>query len=125
MYGHVADMPSSGTFRSHPPKTGSQYPMRSRLSATASLRKKKVDQVHMRLEADDARGVRDEIRERVDVVEIELSIPVVDDVFHAADVDAHGLDDLLDRRSDVRRRVVAVDPQPRLRRLDDAGIVER
>src|SRR5579863_3770463 len=125
MYGQVADMPSSGTLRSQPPKTGSQYPMRRCRSATGRLREQVIGEIDVRVKANDLGCVSDKVRERVDVVEVELAIAVIDDVFDPADVDAHALDDAFDGRPQVGRRVIPVDPQAGLRRFDHAGAVER
>ena len=53
-----------------------------------------------------------------------MSIPVVNHVFDAADVDAGGLDDSLDGRYHVRRRMVAFHLQTRLGRFHYTRVVQ-
>jgi hypothetical protein len=55
----------------------------------------KIDQAHIWIEADDARCVGHEVRQRVDVVEDGATVAVVDDLFDAADIDAAHSDNFL------------------------------
>ena len=55
----------------------------------------KIDQLDMRIEADDAGGIGHEVRQRVDVVEDGAAVAIVYDVFHAADIDSGRSDDFL------------------------------
>ena len=48
----------------------------------------KIDQLFVRIEADDARSVRYEIRKGVDIVVNATPIPIVDHGFDPADVNA-------------------------------------
>ena len=69
--------------------------------------------------------VGDEVRERVDVVVVDLAVAIVDEVLDAADVDAGGLHDALDRVDDLGRRRVALDVQAGLGGFEHAGGAER
>ena len=87
-YCQVVSICSSSTLRSHPPKTGSQYPYR--ISA-ASFFAQKVDQPTKGSKPTTLRPVGHKIGKRVDVVKVELSIAIVDDVLDAAYFDVRRL----------------------------------
>ena len=55
----------------------------------------KIDQLDMRIEADDARGIGHEVRQRIDVVEDGSAVAVIYHVFHAADIDSGRRNDFL------------------------------
>ena len=55
-----------------------------------------VDEVRPRIEADHVPRVGDEVRQRVDVVEVVLAVAIVDEVLDAADVEAGEPRDALD-----------------------------
>ena len=63
----------------------------------------KIDQAHIWIEADDARCVGHEVRQRVDIVESGATVALVDDVFDAADIDAAHSDNFLDRIDQAAR----------------------
>ena len=72
-----------------PPGTGLR---RARSDAS---RLEVVHEARPRVEADDVRRVGDEVRERVDVVEVRPAVAVVDQVLDAADVEVRGPRDAL------------------------------
>ena len=51
----------------------------------------KVDQLDMRIEADNPRGIGHEVRQHVDVVEDGAAVAIIDHVFHAADIVVHDM----------------------------------
>src|SRR5215212_2333240 len=86
-------------------------------SASFRLLKKKVNESFVRVEADNVRRVRDEVRERVDVVVKNVAVAVVHDVLDAAEVEPRGRRDSFDSFYNFRRRRVSFNLEPRLRRV--------
>jgi len=68
-----------------------------------------IGEAAIRIEADDAFGIGDEIRKSVDVVIEEATGGVVNDVFDAADFDSGEMHDALDGSDDFSRRFVGFD----------------
>src|SRR6266481_1365726 len=85
------------------------------------LRFQVIDQAYEGIEADHARAIGDEVGESVDVVVVDLAVTVVNDVFHAADIDGCRLHDALDRLDDLPGRSVAFDFQAGFGRVHGAG----
>src|SRR5205814_10651310 len=81
-----------------------------------------IDQSLERIEADDVATVRNEIRQRVDVVEVVVAVAVIDEIFDSADVQAHPLRDLLDFPHDLARWLELLDAHDGLLRLDGARV---
>ena len=84
-----------------------------------------VDEVHPRIEADDPLGVGDEVRQRVDVVEVGLAVAIVDEVLDAADVEMTGAGDGLDLFDDFARRIRRRHAEAGLRRVHGAGAADQ
>ena len=57
-----------------------------------------VDQPVVGVEPDHVDGVGDEVGQGVDIIVQQFAVPVVNDIFDAADVDAGLLNDLFDAR---------------------------
>ena len=79
-----------------------------------------------RVNPQDARGVGDEVRQRVDVVVVALAVTVIDDVLDAADLDACSGRDRLHVGNHLSRRREGFDAQVVFRRIGRAcAAVER
>ena len=76
------------------------------------------DEIHEPREGvkpDDVRRIRNKVGERVHVVIIDLTVAVVDEIFHTADVDVRGAHDALYIFDDLARRVGGFYPQSEFR----------
>jgi len=80
-----------------------------------------IGEAAIRIEADDAFGIGDEIRKSVDVVIEEATGGVVNDVFDAADFDSGEMHDALDGSDDFSRRFVGFDGEAVLCGVDGAA----
>src|ERR1700691_5614114 len=83
-----------------------------------------VSEIDEGIEADHALRISDKVRKRIDVVVVDLSVAVVDNVLDTADVDAGRGHDALDGFLHVLGRIVALDLQTGLRGFDGAGILQ-
>src|ERR1700729_2796728 len=81
-----------------------------------------IHQAREGIDADDARAVGNEVRERVDVVVVELTVAVVNDVFQAADFDLRGAEDLFGVRDYLLRRRKAFEAQASFCAFHNAGV---
>src|SRR4029077_12006582 len=97
-----------------------QPPAASVRSPSPRLLDEIVDEALKGIETDNARAVGHEIRERVDVIVIELAVTIVDDVLDAAYFHFRGAENPLDRRNYLIRRAVAFDAQACLRSFHHA-----
>src|SRR6185436_20099503 len=77
--------------------TNRRKPGASNRSASLNLLLQKINQPHMRIETDHARGISDKVRECIDVVKEQRSIAIVHDVLNSTDVDLRGTNDSLHR----------------------------
>src|SRR5579859_7720328 len=82
---------------------------------------KKIREAAVRIEANDAFGLGDEIGKRVDIVVEKAAGGVVDDVFDAADFHSGELHDALDGGDDFARRLVGFDGETVFRRVNRAA----
>src|SRR5262249_12132002 len=73
------------------------------------------------VEANDALGIGNKVRKRVDVVIEQTASSVINDVFHATDFDAGELHDAFDRGDNLARWLVGFDGESVLRRVDGAA----
>ena len=84
----VVDVAEPAAEDGQPVSEAHQRHLRRAAAPRRSSRLEPVGQPRERIEAEHARRVGDEVRQRVDVVEVELAVAVVDQVLDAADVDA-------------------------------------
>src|SRR5689334_25313826 len=63
-----------------------------------------IHQSRKRIEADHIRSIRNKIRERVDVVEVVLTVPIIYQIFDAADIELDPCGNTLDLPNNLARR---------------------
>src|SRR5262249_28729114 len=113
--------------RFHPPvvdvsKPPAEYREPITVSHLDRLLFQKIDQPRVRIESHNPHRIRNEVRKSVDVVILQLAVPVVNKVLDSAHIDAGGFGYGLHRFNDLRRRSVAFDLKTVFRCIDGTGV---
>src|SRR6267142_812356 len=89
--------------------------------ALRSLLFQEVDQADKWVKADHFRAVSYEVGKRVDVIEVEFAIAIIDDVLDASDFNMRFLHDAFDLLDDFIRRRIALNLQASFRGIHRAS----